>query len=87
MPQVHTIATRPSSSVQEPRFALFIAIQYLVEVTVRSNQCTEVNDERADVPMREEHPPSEEDVRTLSRQPLKSLEDRRVHSPRAELVD
>lgn len=42
---------------------------------------------RVHAPMREEHPSSQEDVRTLSRQPLKPLEDRRIHSPRAELVD
>lgn len=37
MPQVHAITARPSSGVQEPRLALFIAIQYLVEVTDFTN--------------------------------------------------
>ena len=36
--------------------------------------------------MGEEHSSSKEDVRTLPRQPLKSLEHRRIHSPRTELV-
>lgn len=88
MAQVHAVAARPSSGVQEPRFALLIAIQNLVEVTDLTGLVHRASRyRRMYAPMREEHPSPEEDMRTLPRQPLKPLKDRRIHSSRTELVD
>ena len=38
------------------------------------------------VPVREEHPPSQHDVRFLSGEPLKSFEESRIHSSCTELI-
>lgn len=86
---MHAIAAGPSTSVQEERLALFITVQYGVEVSMyQYNISTPSHQHPAqDAPMGEKRPATKQNVWPMPREAFKALQERSIDSPRAKLVN
>ena len=87
---MHAIATGSSTRIQKKRFALFVSVQDDVEFSMNRYKisCTITLKSGAKyAPVREKHPATKKNVWPVPRETFKTLQQRGIHSSRAELVD